>query len=111
MFSGSGDVREMEWARLASQSEYAENICCPYCEKDLGHLGPGSMSVHLEKPENATFLQYAGKSGDPKLRKIFEMLHLFGLHWLAHAVANNSPDLNLQQYLNGISCQRRTLHA
>jgi len=54
MFSGSGDVREMEWARLASQSEYAENICCPYCEKDVGHLGPGSMSVHLEKPENAT---------------------------------------------------------
>ena len=77
MFSASGDVQEMEWARLASQSEYAETKCCPCCGEDLGSRG--HMSRHLEKPNNATCLQYAGKSGDPKLRKIFEMLASFWL--------------------------------
>jgi len=77
MFSESGDVREMEWARLASQSEYAETKCCPCCEEDLG--SHGHMSRHLEKPDNATFLQYAGKSGDPKLKEIFDKLTAGGL--------------------------------
>jgi len=105
MFSGSGDVREMEWARLASQSEYAENICCPYCEKDLGHLGPGSMSVHLEKPENATFLQYAGKSGDPKLRKIFEMLASFWLTLACPCCRKQFPHSQSTAKFKQISCQ------
>ena len=29
MLSQSGDVQDMEWARLASQSKYAENKYCP----------------------------------------------------------------------------------
>ena len=40
------------------------------------------MSRHLEKPDNATCLQYAGKSGDPKLKKIFDKLTA---GWLALA--------------------------
>jgi len=80
MLSESGDMQEMEGARLASQSEYAENKCCPCCEKDFGSRG--NMSRHLEKPDNATCLQYAGKSGDPKLKKIFDKLTA---GWLALA--------------------------
>jgi len=37
------------------------------------------MSRHLEKPENALCLQYAGKSGNPKLKKIFDELAAGGL--------------------------------
>jgi len=37
MFSESGDLREMEWARLASQSEgvASNSLKCPCCEEDL----------------------------------------------------------------------------
>ena len=77
VLSQSGDVWEMKWARLASESNYAENKCCSCCEQDLGTRG--DMSRHMEKPENATCLQYAGKSGDPKLKKLFDKLTAGGL--------------------------------
>ena len=73
MFSESGDVREMESIRLASQSELAasSSLKCPCCEEDLTRT---SMLRHLETPDNANFKQYAGKSGDPKLKEIFDKL-------------------------------------
>jgi len=37
------------------------------------------VSRHLEKPDNAAFLQYAGKSGDPKLKNMNDELTAGGL--------------------------------
>ena len=73
MFSESGDRREKDWVRLASQSEVAETNCCPCCEEDLTRA---SMFRYLETPDN---VQYAGKSGDPKLKEMFDKFTAGGL--------------------------------
>ena len=75
MFSESGDLREMDWVRLSSQSEVAETKtnCCSCCEEELTRT---SMLRHLETPDS---LQYAGKSGDPKLKEILDQLTAGGL--------------------------------
>ena len=109
ILSESGDLQQMQWARLAFESEYAENKCCPCCEQDLGTRG--NMSRHMGKPDNVDCLQYAGKSGDPQLMKIFEALQLRGLRWLAHAVSHNSHVLNLQPNFYVISRPQRTWQA
>ena len=77
MVSESVGLQQMEWARLASESEYAENKRCPCCEQDLRTCG--NMARHMEKHDNADFLQYAGKSGDQHLIKIFVELTAEGL--------------------------------
>jgi len=65
MLSESGDQRQMEWARLASEDECVTDKFCPFWGEDLGTSG--DMVRHFQSPGNAECLQYAENSGDHRL--------------------------------------------
>jgi len=72
MLSESGDLRHMEWARLASDDEYVPDKLCPCCGADL--VTSGDIKRHLRKPGNAACLHHAENSGDERMMNAFEMV-------------------------------------